>query len=75
MLNYPKSGDTIVVNNVTEQSDCRAFRVFEHYISALEEHMGEDEPPFLCEPVEGSVGPRHARHKRQGRAARAQRNR
>ena len=56
MLNYPKSGDTIVVNNVTEQSDCRAFRVFEHYISALEEHMGEDEPPFLCEPVEGSVG-------------------
>ena len=50
MVNYPKSGDTIHVRNVSSKADCRAYRVFEHYISRLEERL--DDAAFLCEPVE-----------------------
>ena len=31
MLNYPKEGDEIVVSNITNRRDCRAYRVFRYY--------------------------------------------
>ena len=35
MLNYPKDGDTILLQNISKRSDCRAYRVFKHYIRQL----------------------------------------
>ena len=35
MLNYPKEGDVILVQNISVKSDCRAYRVFKYYIRKL----------------------------------------
>ena len=35
MLNYPSSGDIIRVNGIRQRRDCRAYRVFNHYIDKL----------------------------------------
>ena len=35
MLNYPSSGDIIRVNDIRQRRDCRAYRVFNHYIDKL----------------------------------------
>jgi len=53
MINYPDGCDAIPVQGIAEKRDCRAYRVFEHYISELEERIGDDETAFLCEPIEG----------------------
>ena len=56
MLNYPKTGDKIVVQNVSCKEECRAYRVFEHYIEHLQEST--DETVFICEPVSNGVSSR-----------------
>ena len=56
MLNYPTSGDIITVQNISEKRDCRAYRVFEHYIDQLEERIGDQETAFLCEPAKNGNG-------------------
>ena len=66
MLNYPRDGDTIIVQDVASKHDCRAYRVFRHYIkerakNALSKLRARDANAtrkeaeatvFLCEPCE-----------------------
>ena len=64
MLNYPKEGDEIVVQNVRKKVDCRAYRVFRYYIKKLiadkvARHSDNTtlceakQSVFLCKPQEG----------------------
>ena len=48
MLNHPAPGDTIAVTNVRRKRDCRAYRVFRHYIRNLSSH--EEERLHACTP-------------------------
>ena len=61
MLNYPKDGDEILVQNISTKHDCRAYRVFRYYIQKLISDRGGRHPDettrenaknevFLCEP-------------------------
>ena len=67
MLNYPKTGDTITVTNISSKYDCRAYRVFRYYIKELTREVYARLPAgsaredaerqvFLCEPVEDQDG-------------------
>ena len=71
MLNYPKKGDikadTIVVEDIRNKHDCRAYRVFRYYIRKLVKDRCDRLPDeatsaerravrngiFLCEPADG----------------------
>ena len=63
MLNYPSSGDIIRVKDIRQRSDCRAYRVFSHYIDkliselvdgGLEEQEAMDRV-FLCRRDDSAV--------------------
>jgi hypothetical protein len=43
MLNYPSSGDIIRVNGIRQRRDCRAYRVFSHYIDKLISELSDSE--------------------------------
>jgi hypothetical protein len=74
MLNYPseKQADIITVDNVHRRQDCRAYRVFKHYIKArasrIRRKLRVEDPTatmedsmshvFLCEPDEENGGSR-----------------
>lgn len=64
MLNYPRDGEIILVQNISQKADCRAYRVFKYYIRELIHKMRERHPDhttdrdavnqiFLCEPAKG----------------------
>ena len=61
MLNYPKDGDELVVQNISSKRDCRAYRVFRYYIwKLISDRSGRHSDNttrenaknevFLCEP-------------------------
>ena len=47
-LMYAKSANKILVENITDKEECRAYRVFEHYIRQLESEAQAGTTVFLC---------------------------